>query len=101
MFGCEIGNSFTELNDAQDQEQRFQEQVRLREAGDDEAQPIDEDYVEALAHGMPPTGGLGLGLDRILMMLTNERCLRDVILFPLMRAEAPAAAADVGDGTPE
>jgi lysyl-tRNA synthetase class 2 len=87
MFGCEIGNAFTELNDAQEQEQRFAEQVRLREAGDEEAPPMDEDFVEALAHGMPPTGGLGLGLDRIIMMLTGARSLRDVILFPLMRAE--------------
>jgi lysyl-tRNA synthetase class 2 len=97
LFGSEIGNAFTELTDAQDQEARLREQVRLREAGDAEAPPIDTDFVEAVAHGMPPTGGVGLGLDRIVMMLTGTRAIRDVILFPLLRPEAGAAEEGASD----
>lgn len=83
--GEEIGNAFSELNDPDDQRQRFEAQVRAREAGDMEAHPMDEDYLTALEYGMPPAGGLGLGLDRIAMVLTDQPNLREVLLFPLLR----------------
>ena len=85
VAGMEIANGFSELNDADDQLARFQEQVRNREAGDDDAQPLDEDYVEALRYGMPPTGGVGLGIDRLTMLVTGAESIRDVILFPLLK----------------
>jgi lysyl-tRNA synthetase class 2 len=83
--GMEIGNAFTELNDPREQRHRFEMQLAMREKGDDEAHQMDEDYVRALSYGLPPTGGEGLGLDRIIMILTNSRSIRDVILFPLLR----------------
>ncbi|MCS7251894.1 MAG: lysine--tRNA ligase [Thermoflexus sp.] len=83
--GMEICNAFTELNDPIDQEQRFLEQGRAREAGDEEAHPMDEDYLDAMRYGMPPNGGLGLGIDRLTMLFTDRRSIREVILFPHLR----------------
>jgi lysyl-tRNA synthetase class 2 len=83
--GMEIGNAYTELNDPQEQRRRFEMQGRDREAGDEEAHQMDEDYIRAMSYGMPPTGGEGIGVDRLTMILTNSRSIRDVILFPLMR----------------
>ena len=87
LNGTEMLNGFSELNDPIDQRARFEAQAALREAGDAEAQPIDDDYVRALEYGMPPTGGVGLGIDRFVMMVTNQSSIRDVILFPILRSE--------------
>ena len=87
--GMEIGNAYTELNDPQEQRRRFEMQLAMRERGDEEAHQMDEDYVRALAYGMPPTGGEGIGIDRLTMILTEARSIRDVILFPLLRPEGP------------
>ena len=85
ICGCEMGNAFTELNDPMDQYERFKAQVEKRANGDDEAEMMDEDYVMALEYGLPPTGGLGFGIDRCAMMLCGTDSIRDVILFPTMK----------------
>ena len=94
VMGMEIANGFSELNDPVEQYERFQEQTKQRERGDDEAMPMDEDYVRALTYGMPPAAGIGIGIDRFAMLLTNKRSIRDVILFPHMRPRAAAEEAE-------
>jgi len=91
--GMEIGNAYTELNDPQEQRRRFEMQIRMREQGDEEAHQMDEDYLRAMCYGLPPTGGEGIGIDRLAMILTNSRSIRDVILFPLLRPEGEIGLA--------
>jgi lysyl-tRNA synthetase, class II len=107
VAGMEVANGFSELNDPEEQYQRFEEQTRQRERGDDEAMQMDEDYVRALSYGMPPAAGIGIGIDRLTMLLTNRRSIRDVILFPHMRPQrqaaegAPAGGEDEGPAASE
>jgi lysyl-tRNA synthetase class 2 len=91
--GMEIGNAYTELNDPQEQRRRFEQQLSLRERGDQEAHAMDEDYLRAMCYGLPPTGGEGIGIDRLVMLLTGAKSIRDVILFPLLRPEGPVGIA--------
>jgi lysyl-tRNA synthetase, class II len=90
----EISNGFSELNDPEEQRRRFEQQLKERERGDEEAHQMDEDYIRALSFGLPPTGGCGVGVDRVAMLLTNSQTIRDVILFPLLRPERNSATED-------
>jgi lysyl-tRNA synthetase class 2 len=94
IAGMEIANAYTELNDPQEQRRRFESQLELRAGGDEEAHQMDEDYLRALSYGMPPAGGEGIGVDRLAMLLTNSRSIRDVILFPLLRPEGEIGLAE-------
>ena len=88
--GKEVANAYTELNDPIDQRERFEEQLKLSEKGDDEAMFIDQDFLRALEYGMPPTSGMGIGIDRLVMLMTNQSSIQEVLFFPQMKPEAKA-----------
>jgi lysyl-tRNA synthetase class 2 len=93
VMGKEVANAFSELNDPLDQRERLEDQSRIRAAGDDEAMVVDEDFLNAIDVGLPPTAGMGMGIDRLVMLLTNNDSIRDVLFFPQMRPEKADAAA--------
>ncbi|MCI0348529.1 MAG: lysine--tRNA ligase, partial [Acidobacteriales bacterium] len=96
IAGLELGNAFSELNDAEEQERRFRQQ--MARGGEEAPKELDLDYVRALSHGMPPTGGEGIGIDRLTMLFTNAHSIREVILFPLLRPEAAEAQTPANSG---
>jgi lysyl-tRNA synthetase class 2 len=99
--GMEVANGFSELNDPKEQYERFVEQMAERERGDEEAMVLDEDYIRALSYGMPPAAGIGIGIDRLVMLLTNKHSIRDVILFPHMRPEKKIHTTEDTESTEE
>jgi lysyl-tRNA synthetase class 2 len=98
VAGMELANGFSELNDPVEQYERFLDQGRQRERGDEEAMLMDEDYIRALSYGMPPAAGIGIGIDRLVMFLTNRTTIREVILFPHMRPKTDGETGKRGDG---
>jgi len=97
VMGKEIANAYSELNDPIDQRERFEDQLKLADRGDEEAMAMDEDFLRALEYGMPPTSGLGIGIDRLVMLMTNQSTIQEVLFFPQMRPEKKAKVASVED----
>ena len=94
MMGKEVANAYSELNDPIDQRERFEDQLKLAARGDDEAMVLDEDFLRALEYGMPPTSGLGIGIDRLTMMMTNQSSIQEVLFFPQMKPEVVHATVE-------